>query len=474
MKKINRHPIENIAVTNKLAFIKRAWWQVKNYEELMEHKKKDMHILDTSSCSDLAIAPSNNIESENNLESHDSNKVKKEQGPVGYFRNRYQLLTQPGISLKQRIRLIPLVGYGISIIVAFFKLPLLRQQLAINIGAVQAQQEILNQIQFELNVIKQKNIETNKRIDQVVIRVDRYDALDIGKRLMLFDQMQIERQHKSFKLMMRSHQDRENLVNLRIQKLEHQLNLVNTGSVDLTANESFLKDIRGSSSTVEIKEDDSFYTDFEAVFRGKREDIKERLKVYLPYIDNIPNGSEFSKKLVIDIGCGRGEWLELLTERNIPNMGVDLNSKMVDLCIEQGLYARCADAINILKEQEPGSVGAVTGFHIIEHLPFEKLIELFDAALCALCKNGIIIFETPNPENLKVGSCNFYFDPTHLNPIVPQVAEFMAKHSGFAHAEILRLHPYPDEFLLKGDSPLEKLINKEFYGPQDYAVIGRK
>ncbi len=102
------------------------------------------------------------------------------------------------------------------------------------------------------------------------------------------------------------------------------------------------------------------------------------------------------------------------------------------------------------------------------------MIALFDAARHALCPGGVIIFETPNPENLKVGACNFYFDPTHLHPIVPQVAEFMARQRGFAHAEILRLHPYPDDHLLHGGTAVEALINKELFGAQDYAVIGRK
>ena len=116
----------------------------------------------------------------------------------------------------------------------------------------------------------------------------------------------------------------------------------------------------------------------------------------------------------------------------------------------------------------------MTGFHIIEHLPFELLIALFDAALYALRNDGVIIFETPNPENLVVGACNFYYDPTHLHPIVPAVAEFMARQRGYARAEILRLHPIPDAHLITENTEVARRVNQALYGPQDYAVIGWK
>jgi O-antigen chain-terminating methyltransferase len=132
------------------------------------------------------------------------------------------------------------------------------------------------------------------------------------------------------------------------------------------------------------------------------------------------------------------------------------------------------DAIQYLSLQPPGSLAVVTGFHIIEHLPFETLLALFDAALKALRPDGMVIFETPNPENLLVGACNFYCDPTHLNPIVPTVAEFIARQRGFAKAEILRLHPYPNSHRLVEDSEIAKRFNNALYGPQDFALLASK
>lgn len=216
---------------------------------------------------------------------------------------------------------------------------------------------------------------------------------------------------------------------------------------------------------------DSFYIDFEDTFRGTREDISRRLQVYLPYL--VPFANDAAAHMV-DVGCGRGEWLSLLKQHGYNATGIDLNPVMIDACRAHGLQAECADAIDYLSQQPEGSLALVTGFHIIEHLPFETLLALFDAALRALRPDGLIIFETPNPENLKVGACNFYTDPTHLNPIVPEVAQFIARQRGFANAKLLRLHPYPESHMLVEDSELAKRFNAAFYGPQDYSVVAWK
>ncbi|MES2072346.1 MAG: methyltransferase domain-containing protein [Pseudomonadota bacterium] len=312
---------------------------------------------------------------------------------------------------------------------------------------------------------------------KVVTRLQRYDALDIGTRLMKLDRMQIARQLKTVNQLMRENQNedirkqaREQALLARIDAFERLLR--EHGAPPLDAFAGHLPVAPAAADTG--FDQDKFYVEFEALFRGTREDIKERLKAYLPYLEHITALPALQRLKVIDVGCGRGEWLELMDEQDIPAIGVDMNATMVDACLEQGFAARCDDAIAYLREQEAGSVAAVTGFHIIEHLPFETLIALFDAALHALCPGGVIIFETPNPENLMVGACNFYYDPTHLHPIVPQVAEFMARQRGFSHAEILRLHPYPDNHLLHGGTEVEAAVNKVLFGPQDYAVIGRK
>ncbi|MES2047916.1 MAG: methyltransferase domain-containing protein [Pseudomonadota bacterium] len=390
-----------------------------------------------------------------------------------HLQARLSQIFQPGLSLKQRIRYIPFVGYSFAWANTLLRLPSIRLQIA----DLQRQVQTLSQQGAEtLCALKTIEVQQAERSKRLSMRLDNYDALDIGKRLMQLDQLQLARQMKSIRLLMAGHQEREDAALARLVQIEEVL-----GNSSRKLNDNVDLNLRAVQmapderpSTKSDTENDRFYLEFEALFRGQPADIKQRLQVYLPYLSHISSQAKKDRMTVIDVGCGRGEWLELLDENEIPAIGVDMNAAMVDACLARGLAARCADAIAVLREQKEGSVGAVTGFHIIEHLPFEQLLALFDAALHALCPGGVIIFETPNPENLKVGACNFYFDPTHLHPIVPQVAEFMARQRGFAHAEILRLHPYPDNHLLQGGSAVEALLNKELFGPQDYAVIGRK
>src|SRR4030043_2272533 len=163
---------------------------------------------------------------------------------------------------------------------------------------------------------------------------------------------------------------------------------------------------------------------------------------------------------ILDLGCGRGEWLELLKENGYIAKGVDFNRVMVRQCQELGLDVTESDMIEYLRNQQPNSFGALTGFHILEHLSFKAVISLFDEALRVLKSGGMVIFETPNPENLIVAACNFYFDPTHRNPLPPRLLNFLIVSRGFEKTGIIRLHPY--EFSQEQQNPstaVEALIS---------------
>lgn len=216
---------------------------------------------------------------------------------------------------------------------------------------------------------------------------------------------------------------------------------------------------------------DAFYASFDEEFRGNREEIKERLRVYLPAIKNCEIGSETTP--ILDIGCGRGEWLELLKEEGLPAMGIDSNSILVLQCRERGLQVIEAELMSYLADVPDESVAAVTGFHIVEHLPIEILVAFLNETMRVLKPGGIVIFETPNPHNVLVGSCNFYFDPTHRNPLPSEVLQFLVESRGFERVEVLPLNP-SDEAPVAGDSELVERFNQYFYGPMDYAVIGWK
>ncbi|WP_274427850.1 class I SAM-dependent methyltransferase [Desulfosarcina sp. BuS5] len=211
---------------------------------------------------------------------------------------------------------------------------------------------------------------------------------------------------------------------------------------------------------------DPFYVEFEDRFRGTREDIKKRVEVYLPYLEALPFKKEEIRAL--DLGCGRGEWLELLGEHGYKAQGIDINRIMVAKSKELGLNVQQADVREYLTSLEEESLSVVTGFHIIEHLPFQILMKMYDEVLRVLKPEGMVIFETPNPENVLVGACNFYTDPTHINPIPPKTTEFLLSKIGFNKIKLERVNKPEDTHY---EDPN---LNHLFASSMDYSVIGYK
>jgi SAM-dependent methyltransferase len=228
---------------------------------------------------------------------------------------------------------------------------------------------------------------------------------------------------------------------------------------------------------------DAMYASFEDMFRGTREDIKNRARIYLPHIRAAK--VDLAGAPVIDLGCGRGEWLELLRDENISSRGVDINRVFLDACRAMELDAKESDAVTFLRNLKPNSVAAVTSFHLIEHLPLKSLIALIDESLRVLKPGGLIILETPNPENLEVGGCNFYTDPTHRNPLPPPLTLALVELRGFVRPivirrdqERIRKHVPPlvsvDQPIARSINPIVELIRDHFYVSPDYAVVATK
>ena len=213
---------------------------------------------------------------------------------------------------------------------------------------------------------------------------------------------------------------------------------------------------------------DAFYVSFEDHFRGSREEIKSRFTVYLDVVRNAHAGTLDAP--VLDVACGRGEWLELLRDEGLAARGVDLNGVMVAECRERDLSVEQVELLAYLRSCPDGSVGAVTGFHIIEHLPFERIIELLDETRRVLRRGGVAIFETPNPENLIVASCNFYYDPTHRNPLPPEMMRFVMDARGFADTHVMRLRPVTLPPAVP-DATLE-IVRGMLSAAPDYAIVG--
>ncbi|MEO6988200.1 MAG: methyltransferase domain-containing protein [Aquihabitans sp.] len=225
---------------------------------------------------------------------------------------------------------------------------------------------------------------------------------------------------------------------------------------------------------------EELYQDLEDTFRGTREHVRALTAEYLDDLTTVPG-----KGAVVDVGCGRGEWLEVLRDADIESYVVDTNQVVVDRCVARGLDARAEDALVHLRQLPESSLRAVTSFHLVEHLSLDTLIGLIEAALLALKPGGILILETPNPTNLNVGASSFYLDPTHIKPVHPQFLEFLLLARGYAEAEVRFLHSEdterlePEDLVSNDSDParaqaLVDKINWALAGPLDYAVIARK
>jgi O-antigen chain-terminating methyltransferase len=213
---------------------------------------------------------------------------------------------------------------------------------------------------------------------------------------------------------------------------------------------------------------DPFYRAFEEKFRGGRAEIKQRLQVYVPFLTELAQA--YPHTSVVDLGCGRGEWLELLREHGLTACGVDLDQSMLEACHEQGLVVETADAIEFLSRQSDSSALAVTAFHLVEHIEFSALRELVAQSFRILKPGGLLIMETPNPENLMVATQGFYLDPTHEKPIPPDLLAFVPEYAGFTQIKILRLQESP-AILENVNLSLNDVLGG---ASPDYAVVAQK
>ena len=217
------------------------------------------------------------------------------------------------------------------------------------------------------------------------------------------------------------------------------------------------------------------YFDFENHFRGDKSLIKERQKQYLPYFEGCKN--------VIDIGCGRGEFLELLKEAGISAMGVDTYEEFVEYCKDQGLNAICDNGNHFLYNIERTD-GIFVG-QVVEHMPTEQIIEMCNIAWEKLDKGSYLIIETPNPTSLGIYTHAFYMDPSHVKPVHPLTMEYFLRKAGFGQVDIV----YTDCSKLDQKIPCltgenignlddfnkaMEVVSDTLFGSQDYAILARK
>lgn len=207
-----------------------------------------------------------------------------------------------------------------------------------------------------------------------------------------------------------------------------------------------------------------FYQALERGFRGTPEQVSEKLEQYFHLADE---GITIQGP-ALDLGCGRGEWLELLRTHGIASQGVDINAVGANYCQARGLEVTRTDALEFLSGVPNGSFGLVTAFHLVEHLPFNTLLSLTSEIQRVLKPGGLVILETPNPENLMVATKTFWYDPTHLRILPPELLQFLVTHVGFVDVRIKRLHP------AECHETADPLLRQMLSAPRDYAILATK
>ena len=259
----------------------------------------------------------------------------------------------------------------------------------------------------------------------------------------------------------RSHLETE--LNIAKRDLDNLRRMASTQSPTATASPS--------APQTPVVIDDALYISLEDHFRGDKATVHQRQTEYLPYISGIVS-EQFP---LIDLGCGRGEWLQVLKDNHIAARGIDSNTACVAECTENGLMASLGELLDTLSKLPDASCGSITMFQVLEHLPFDVVVNVLREARRVLIPGGVFIGEVPNSETLRVGASTFWIDPTHQRPLFPAVLAFLASSVGFAGVTgkySSPLAPTPEltglpDVATKTILDLHHAIN----GPGDFALI---
>ena len=237
---------------------------------------------------------------------------------------------------------------------------------------------------------------------------------------------------------------------------------------------------RGTVPSGDIPQPELDYFAFEARMRGSTTDVRGRQEVY---VDDFRDAAP-----VLDVGCGRGEFLGLLRDAGIEARGVDRDPDMASFCRAEGLDVEQGDALSYLAELEDGSLGGIFAAQVVEHLRPPALLRLLELSAAKLRSGGILVAETMNP--LALGALKNYFaDLTHAQPLVPETLVMLARQAGFERADVRFLNEPPAEERLRPvelppDAAFDQArvalaanvarLNEVVFGPQDYALVARR
>jgi 2-polyprenyl-3-methyl-5-hydroxy-6-metoxy-1,4-benzoquinol methylase len=273
---------------------------------------------------------------------------------------------------------------------------------------------------------------------------------------------------------------------------QKEFNLGISGSIDSLANYHEMEMYRAGLKLKKIEKElfqknsqlrpdrmhlDLNYFQFEQQFRGPRELIKEKQRQYVDYFKGKHN--------VIDVGCGRGEFVELLVENGVNVTGIDITDDMVRFCREKGLPVIKEDVFEHLNDMAGDEIDGIFASQVIEHLTPELLIRLIRLAYTKLKQRGVFVLETVNPRSFVAMANAFYIDMSHVKPVHPLTLQFILEAEGFKNIRIVYTSPVVDMKIPRLDiggtnGNLEEfnrsmdMLNQFLFAPQDYAIVCEK
>ncbi len=206
------------------------------------------------------------------------------------------------------------------------------------------------------------------------------------------------------------------------------------------------------------------YERFAERFRGSSAYVQEKQAFYVPFFRG--------RQAVLDIGCGRGEFLELMREASVPARGIDLGRESVEQCRAKGLQAEEADLFAFLAGQPEAAFDAIFCAQVVEHLSPERLPEMIRLAATRLSRGGLLAIETPNPECLAIFATHFYLDPTHMRPVPHPLLTFYLEEYGMGGIQVHKLSPAVESMPALASLPED--FRNAFFGGLDYAILGYK
>ena len=308
-----------------------------------------------------------------------------------------------------------------------------------------------------------------ERLDNHRDRLEKVEAADrkLNKRLTLLEDLK----------------DRLELAlaeNTALRKRLDKLTTVNTSPTNTQAASTSNITAVSTNGSKAIKAqvtNDHLYFPYLNEDRGIEKVIKKRIKSYIHFFSTAGNDKN-KNNFVLDVGCGRGEFLDLCLKAKIPAKGIDINEDMVNHCKNKKLDVILADANSYLVKLDDNSVSGIIACQIIEHMPAYDLLAFVRLCYAKLATGGKLVFETPNPSSFFALSM-FYRDFTHEKPVHPHTLKFLLAETGFKNIKIEENNPSPTQLSLNdnlSDNINEnfKKLNDSIYGNLDYTVFAEK